>query len=114
MDGPALGAFSYLLAFVDGLTKQIEHSTQTLFAYRHTNRCAGIGGFHTTPQAIGGTHGDAANHIIANVLGNFRHHQGVCVFDLNGIEKVGQLPIRETEFFVVPMFTRPLFRGGRW
>ena len=44
-------------------------------------------------QTVGGGHGDAANHIVTNVLGNLGDDGTVAGGDLNGVEQHGQLVI---------------------
>ena len=95
MDGPAFRALNRGLV-IDGLTQQIEHTAQAVVTHRHADGRAGIGGFRATLQAVSGAHGDAANHIITDMLCNLGNDGAVPIGYRNGIQQRRQLAIRET------------------
>jgi len=95
MDGPTLLGVQ-LFAAVDGLAQQIEHPAQALLTHRHADGCAGVGGFGPTLEAVGGAHGDAADHIVANVLGDFGHDGAAVMGNFDGAEQLGKIPVRKS------------------
>ena len=96
MDGPAfLGLGGGLV--VHGLAQQVEHASKAAVAYGHGDRPAGVHGLDTAAKAVGTGHGDAAHHVVADVLGNLGGHLAVPVLNFNGREQVGQLAIREAD-----------------
>ena len=95
MDGPPGIALNGGLV-VDGLTQQVKHTAQARIAYGHGDGSAGIGGFHAPLQAVGGGHGDTAHHVVTDVLGNLRHDDPITQRDFDGVQKLWQLVIRET------------------
>ena len=42
-------------------------------AHRHRNGLAGVGDSLTTGETVGGVHGDAANGVLTQVLGDLNH-----------------------------------------
>jgi UDP-glucose 4-epimerase len=48
-------------------------------------------------KAVGGAHGDAANHIVANVLRYLCHNGGTVKGHFDGVEQSGKLIVRETD-----------------
>ena len=96
VNGPALAGFGGFL-FVDGLTQQVKHPAQALFTHRHPDGRAGVDGLSTPLQTVGGAHGDAAHHIVADVLGNFRHDGLVPKGNLDGRQQLRQSALREAD-----------------
>ena len=92
MDGPAFLGDGVGLV-VDGLAQQVEDAAQALVAHRHGDGAAGIHRFQAAHHAVGGVHGDAARHVVADVLRHFRGDLLVPVLNFNGVEQLGQLPV---------------------
>ena len=78
MDGHAGHVRRQSLALVDRLPQKVEHAPKAGFANRHADGGARVHGLHAPPQAVGGAHGDAAGHVVADVLGDLAH-QGIAV-----------------------------------
>ena len=93
MDGPALVGLVNLSLLVDGLTQEVKYAAQALLAHRHADRRAGINRFRAALQAVCGAHGDAANHVVADVLRDLGHDLPVAMLDFNGAQQIGQLII---------------------
>ena len=96
MDGPALHTFGRGL-FVDGLAQQVKDAAQALVAHGHGDGAAGIHGFQTAHHAVGGVHGNAAGHVVANVLRHLGHDLAIAVLNFNGGKQFGQLAVLEAD-----------------
>src|SRR5690606_31726933 len=80
VEGVALFGLGLLLA-VDGFTHHVEHAAQGLAAHGHADGRALVDALHAAAQAVGGSHGDAAHHVVAQVLGHFQHQGAVVRLD---------------------------------
>ena len=58
---------------------------------------AGVHGFGAPHQTIGAAHGDAAGHIVANVLGYLHHQLFAAVVQLDGVAQRRQLSVRKAD-----------------
>ena len=87
VDGPALLGFGGG-AVVHRLAQQIENTAKACLAHGNGNGAAGVRGGNAALQAVGAAHGDAANHIVADVLRHLRHQLFPVVLDLNGVEQL--------------------------
>ena len=94
MDGPTLLGF-YIGLVINGLTQQIKDPAQASLAYRHGNGGAGIGDLCAALQAVGGGHGNAADNVVTNVLGNLRNDGLVSIGNFDGVQQTGQLILLE-------------------
>ena len=94
MDGPA-GLGLHLGLVVDGLAQQVEHPAQAFIAHGHGDGGTGILRLGAPLKPIGGGHGDAAHHIVADVLGHLGGDGAVAVFHQDCAEQLWQLVIRK-------------------
>ncbi len=57
---------------VDRAAQNVHNASQCRLADRHGDGCAGVGYGHATTKTVGRTHGDGANHAVAQLLLNFK------------------------------------------
>ena len=96
MDGPALLGFGGG-AVVHRLAQQIENTAKACLAHGNGNGAAGVRGGNAALQAVGAAHGDAANHIVADMLRHLRHQLFPVVLDLNGVEQLRHRIVGKTD-----------------
>ena len=84
VDGPLVVALNRLLV-VDGLTQQVKHTAKAGIAHGNPDGGTGIGGLGAPGQAVGGAHGDAAHHIVTDVLGDLGHDDLVAARHFDGV-----------------------------
>ena len=96
VDRPALHIFRIGL-IVDGLTQQVKNAAQALIAHGHGDGAAGIHGVQPAHHTVGGVHGNAAGHVIADMLRHFGHDLAVAALDFDGVEQLGQLTVLKTD-----------------
>ena len=95
VDGPDLLRLNRGLV-INGLTQQIEYTSQTFLTHGNRDGSAGIGGLGASLQTVSGGHGDAANQIVANVLSNLSHNGLVAIGDFDGAEQLGKLIVAKS------------------
>ena len=96
VDAPLL-AGDGLGLIVDGLAQEVEHPSQGLLADRHLDAGAGVHSLHAANHTVGGAHGDAAHHVVAQLLGHFADQLVILTFDFNGVEQIRQMPVLEAD-----------------
>ena len=96
VDGPAFLGLDRR-AVIDGLAQKVENASETFLAHRHADGRTGINSFHAAHQAIGAVHGDAAHHIIADVLSNLGGDDLLPMLNGDGIAQGGQFPFRKAD-----------------
>ena len=92
MNGPPLHILRGRL-LIHRLPQQIEHTAQTLIADRYRNGAAGIHSLGAAHQAVRGGHGNAAGHIIANMLCNFHNQRFAVILKFHRIQQGGQFTV---------------------
>src|SRR5690606_29071913 len=80
--------------FVDGATQDVHDAAQRGHADGHRDGSAGVGHGHATTQTVGGTHGDGANHAVAQLLLDFESQAllgecGAVIGELESVINVG-------------------------
>ena len=73
------------------LTQQIEYPAQGLSAHRHPDGTAGIHCIRAPHQTVGGAHGNAAHHIVTDMLGNLQHQPSAVIVHFDGVQQLGQM-----------------------
>ena len=96
VDGPALLGFGGG-AVVHRLAQQIENTAKACLAHGNSNGAAGVRGGNAALQAVGAAHGNAANHIVADMLRHLRHQLFPVVLDLNGVEQLRHRIVGKTD-----------------
>ena len=76
---------------INGITQQIEDSSESFLADRYFYRSACINGIHTSDKTIGAAHGDTAHDIVTDMLRYLDNELLAVVVNLNSIEQVGQI-----------------------
>ena len=94
VDGPTLLSL-HIRLIVDGLTQQIEYAAQAFIANRNGNGSTGVGYFRTALQAVRGGHGNTADHIVTDMLGDLRDNGLVPVGNFDSVQQTGQLILFE-------------------
>ena len=95
VDGPLFGGF-HRPGLVDGLSQQVKDTAETGFTHGNADGPARIDCLDATLQAVRGGHGNAANHVVADMLGDFRDDGGIAVFDFDGGQQLWQAVVRKT------------------
>ena len=88
-------------ALVNWAAQEIKHAAQRRVADGNRDGRAGILDIHAAHQAVGGRHGDAADDVVAEVLGNFDRQIGLMrrIGDSQRIEDFGQLAGRKLRVY---------------
>src|SRR5690606_36622675 len=63
-------------ALVDAATENVHDATEGRHTDGHRDRSASVDHAHATTQTVGRTHGDGANHAIAQLLLDFKRQTG--------------------------------------
>ena len=84
-------------AVVHRVAENIEHPSQGLLTHRYRDGSAGIHGRGAADQAICGAHGDAAHHIVAEMLRHLRHNRARRCLNADRVEQLRQMPIGKTD-----------------
>ena len=83
---------------VNGLSQDIEHAPQNVFAHWRLDRLARIHGFHAPHQAVCAAHGNAADCVRTNALCHFHCQVRFSgAFDFNGCQEIGQMVLLEPD-----------------
>ena len=96
MDGPVLFCLGSGHV-VHGIAQKVEHSSQAFLAHGYLDGAAGIQGFCSADQSVGGVHGDAAHGVVTGLLGHLRYQSGAVIINLNGVEKGRQFIMGEPD-----------------
>ena len=72
-------------------------AAQAALAHGDGDGGTGVYGVDASLEAVGGTHGDAAGDVVADVLGHFTDQGFVALADLDGVEQIGKLAIRKAD-----------------
>ena len=92
VDGPPFCLLRHRTV-IHRLAQQIENSAEAFFAHRHGDGFARVHSVHAAFEPVGGAHGNAAGHIVADQLGNLQGQFTLAVFDFHGVQKTGQRPL---------------------
>src|SRR5262249_40761284 len=86
VNGPPGGVFDVWLV-IYGLAEDVKDAAQCFGADGHADGAAGVDGNRAALHAIGGSHGDAAHPVVAQVLLYFQRQRLLDAFDggFNGI-----------------------------
>ena len=84
-------------ALIDGLAQQVEHPAQAPISHRDGNRRAGVCRGDTPLKAVSRAHGDGPDHVVTQMLGNFRHNGGLAIGHFNGVQQLRQASLRKTD-----------------
>ena len=95
VDRPALRRIGGRLV-VNGLPQQVKDPAQTLLTNGNRDGRAGIDSFRTPLQSVRRGHGNAAHHIIADMLGDLGGNGLTAAGDLNGAEQRRKLIVGES------------------
>ena len=79
------------------ITKKVKYSSQTLLANRNLDRFTGIYSLRSSNQTIGRIHGNTANCIITDLLGNLCCKLGAFMINFDGIQKCRQLVMTKSD-----------------
>ncbi|KAF5035617.1 hypothetical protein DSECCO2_583690 [anaerobic digester metagenome] len=87
--------------FVNGTPHHVHDATKRRLADRHHDGLAGVHRFHAAHETFGRVHGDGADDVVAEVLGNFADQLGrvavVGVLDVQRAQDVRQVAARELD-----------------
>ena len=72
--------------FIHRISQNVEDSSQAGLSNRYCNGVSCINSFHSSNQAIGGTHCDTTYHIISQLLCNLRNQLGISKLDGNCVQ----------------------------
>lgn len=78
---------------VDGLSNNIDNSSQSLRADGHFNRIASVFHFLSTDETFGGVQGDSSHVGATQMLGNLKDESVLGSLDLEGVEDRGKLSL---------------------
>ena len=79
------------------IAQKVENTSQAFLTYRYLDGTAGIQGFGSADQSVGGIHGNAADRVVTGLLGNLCYQPGAVVVNFNGVEKGGQFIMGEPD-----------------
>ena len=79
--------------FVDRLADHVHDAPERLVADRHRDRLAGIGDVLAAHQTLGRVHGDGADGVLAEMLGDLEHEALALVLGLERVENFRQMPV---------------------
>ena len=73
-------------AFVDRITRHIEHATQRFRTNRHRDGATGVCDLLTADHAFGGVHGQGPNGVFTEVLRDLKDQAVALVLGFKGIQ----------------------------
>ncbi len=76
---------------VDRFSQQIENTPQRFPSDRYRDRTAGVDCGETPLESVGRAHGNAADHIVPDMLFHLRREGLVALGYGNGVEQAGQM-----------------------
>jgi hypothetical protein len=79
--------------FVDRLADDVQDAAERRVAHRHRDRRAGIGHGSAAHQTFGRVHGDGADGVFTQVLGNFQNQALAVVGGFQSVQNRGQLAV---------------------
>ena len=85
------------LDVADSLAKQVENSTEALLADRNSDGAAKINSICSADKSVCGTHGNASDDVIADLLCHLGDQSAAINIDLDGIEQCRQLALLEPD-----------------
>jgi hypothetical protein len=95
MDRPALLDFGGRLV-VNRLSEQIEYTPKALITYRNGNGTSRIDSIGSANQSVCGTHRNAADYIVTDLLRYFSDQFSVIHIDLDRIQQLRQFTLAES------------------
>ena len=96
VDGPALLCVGRGL-IVYRVAQKVENTSQAFLADRNRDRTLRVDGIDSADQSVGGTHRDASDDIIADLLSHLGDQSAAINIDLDGIEQCRQLALLEPD-----------------
>eukprot|EP01083_Nonionella_stella_P273711 928758_1 len=87
--GPLLGEDGSLL--VDGLADHVDDAAEGLGSDGHLDGLAGVVALLAADESVGGLHGDGADGVLSQVLGDLEDEALAGGFDFEGVEDLGKL-----------------------
>jgi hypothetical protein len=90
MDGEELGGGDGA-TLVDGLTNDIDDSSESLLANGHHNGGTGVLDTLASDETFGGVESDGSHVVSSEMLGNLEHESVLGSLDLKGVENGGEL-----------------------
>ena len=85
MDGPAGVDVLGHGPVVDRVAEEVEDAAEAALADGNGDGLAGVHGLCAALEAVGGAHGDAAHHVVADLLRDLRHELFAVQLQLDGV-----------------------------
>ena len=79
------------------ITQKIEDAAEAFFAHRHSDRRSRIHGFDAAGKTVRTAHGNTADNVISDMLGNFDDQLLLSAANLNGVEQLRKIAVTKSD-----------------